>query len=66
MNNDTLFALAQQSLLAPYALEARHLQQVFGKMLVHQLDYADLYFQCVRRKQGLLRKGKQGVVLHGN
>ena len=33
MKNDTLFSLAQQSLLTPYALETRHLQQVFGKML---------------------------------
>ncbi len=65
-NNDSLFALAQQSLLAPHALEARHLQQVFGKILAHQVDYADLYFQYGRAEnwsleEGIVKSGSFGI-----
>ena len=66
MKNDTLFSLAQQSLLAPNALEARHLQQVFGKMLAHKVDYADLYFQTSRAEswsleEGMVKSGSFGI-----
>ena len=57
MKKDTLFALAQQSLLAPHALETRHLDQVFGKILAHQVDYADLYFQYSRAESWSLEEG---------
>ncbi len=63
MQKDTLFNLAQHSLLAPHALEARHLQQVFGKMLAHRLDYADLYFQYSRAESWSL---EEGIVKSGN
>ena len=66
MKNDTLFSLAQQSLLAPNALEARHLQQVFEKMLAHKVDYADLYFQTSRAEswsleEGMVKSGSFGI-----
>ncbi len=66
MKNDTLFALAQQTLLAPHALEARHLQQVFGQMLAHRVDYADLYFQYSRAEswsleEGMVKSGSFGI-----
>ncbi len=54
---DTLFATAQQSLLAPYAIEARHIEQVFASMLAHRLDYADLYFQYSRAESWSLEEG---------
>ncbi|MDD5179767.1 MAG: metalloprotease TldD [Gallionellaceae bacterium] len=65
-NNDSIFALAQQSLLAPHALDTRHLQQVFGKMLAHQVDYADLYFQYSRAEswsleEGIVKSGSFGI-----
>ena len=63
MQKDTLFTLAQQSLLAPHALDTRHLQQVFGKMLAHRLDYADLYFQYSRAESWSL---EEGIVKSGN
>jgi TldD protein len=63
MKNDTLFNLAQQSLLAPHALEPRHLQQVFGKMLAYRVDYADLYFQYSRAESWSL---EEGIVKSGN
>ncbi len=66
MKNDIFFSLAQQSLLAPNALEARHLQQVFGKMLAHKVDYADLYFQTSRAEswsleEGMVKSGSFGI-----
>ena len=63
MQNETLFNLAQHSLLVPHALEMRHLQQVFGKMLAHRLDYADLYFQYSRAESWSL---EEGIVKSGN
>jgi len=63
MQNETLFDLAQHSLLTPHALETRHLQQVFGKMLAHSLDYADLYFQYSRAESWSL---EEGIVKSGN
>ena len=65
-NENTLFALAQQSLLTPYALEARHLQQVFGQMLANRIDYADLYFQYSRAEswsleEGMVKSGSFGI-----
>jgi len=63
MQKDTLFTLAQHSLLAPHALETHHLQQVFGKMLAHRLDYADLYFQYSRAESWSL---EEGIVKSGN
>jgi len=65
-NNDTVFALAQQSLLAPHALETRHLEQVFSKMLAHKVDYADLYFQYSRAEswsleEGIVKSGSFGI-----
>ena len=57
MQKDSIFALAQQSLLAPFALDERQLEQVFGKMLAHQVDYADLYFQYGRAESWSLEEG---------
>jgi TldD protein len=56
-NNDTVFALAQQSLLASHALETRHLEQMFSKMLANKVDYADLYFQYSRAESWSLEEG---------
>ena len=65
-NNNTVFALAQQSLLAPHALETRHLEQMFSKMLAHKVDYADLYFQYSRAEswsleEGIVKSGSFGI-----
>ena len=65
-NENTLFALAQQSLLTPHALETHHLQQVFGKMLANRIDYADLYFQYSRAEswsleEGMVKSGSFGI-----
>src|SRR3989338_7912921 len=54
---ETLFATVQQSLLTHYAIEARHIEQVFASMLAHRLDYADLYFQYSRAESWSLEEG---------
>ena len=66
MKNDSLFSIVQQSLLVPHALETRHLQQVFGKMLDYRVDYADLYFQYSRAEswsleEGIVKSGSFGI-----
>ena len=51
------FDTAQATLLAPYALDDNALQQVFGQILAHKVDYADLYFQYSRSEGWSLEEG---------
>ncbi len=51
------FATANEILLAPYSLDDSALQRVFGQMLTHQVDYADLYFQYSRSEGWSLEEG---------
>ncbi|HET9701668.1 MAG TPA: metalloprotease TldD, partial [Burkholderiales bacterium] len=53
----TLFAAAQASLLAPHDVDMSGIERVFGEMLSHKLDYADLYFQYVRSEGWSLEEG---------
>jgi len=66
MKTDTSFTLAQHSLLASHALEVRHLERVFKKVMTHQVDYADLYFQYSRAEswaleEGIVKSGSFGI-----
>ncbi|MEI7844110.1 MAG: DNA gyrase modulator, partial [Gallionellaceae bacterium] len=56
MSNSS-FQLAQQSLLAAHGLRVNDLSSVFGKMLAHRVDYADLYFQYGRAESWSLEEG---------
>lgn len=58
-----LFDTAQQTLLTPYALDNQRIEQVFGSMMAHKLDYADLYFQYSRAESWSL---EEGIVKSGN
>jgi TldD protein len=51
------FATADRTLLAPYGLDASGLAQVFGGILQHSVDYADLYFQYSRSESWSLEEG---------
>ena len=51
------FETASAVLLAPYALDESRLQAVFGQMLTHRVDYADLYFQYSRSESWSLEEG---------
>ncbi len=46
--HELLFATADRTLLAPYGLDAGGLDRVFGQIMTHSVDYADLYFQYSR------------------
>jgi len=54
---DPLLSTAQSFLLAPHDLEAGKLSRVFGSLLSHRLDYADLYFQYTRSEGWSLEEG---------
>ncbi len=58
-----LFDTASATLLTPYALDASRIEQVFGSMMAHKLDYADLYFQYSRAESWSL---EEGIVKSGN
>ena len=52
-----LFTTAESCLLAPYDLGTGKLEQVFGSIMAHRIDYADLYFQYVRSEGWSLEEG---------
>ena len=52
-----LLNTAESRLLAPYDLGAGKLDLVFGSILAHRIDYADLYFQYVRSEGWSLEEG---------
>ena len=47
-NAQSLLLQAQKTLLTPYGLDVADLTKVFGKIMKHDIDYADLYFQYSR------------------
>jgi TldD protein len=53
----TLLAQARKTLLTPYGLDVADLTSVFGKIMAHQVDYADLYFQYSRSEAWSLEEG---------
>ena len=57
MEADTLLATADACLLAPYELESRKLDAVYGALATRRLDYADLYFQYTRSEGWSLEEG---------
>ena len=56
-NHELLFATADSTLLAPYGLDAGGLARVFGQIMSHKVDYADLYFQYSRSEGWSLEEG---------
>lgn len=57
MNAANAFATAHETLLAPYSLDDNKLALVFGQILTHQVDYADVYFQYSRSESWSLEEG---------
>ncbi|HUL91796.1 MAG TPA: metalloprotease TldD [Burkholderiales bacterium] len=55
--SEQLLSTAQSFLLTPHELEAGKLERVFGSLLSHRLDYADLYFQYARSEGWSLEEG---------
>jgi TldD protein len=56
-NTELLFATADRTLLTPYGLDSANIGQVFGRILAHRVDYADLYFQYSRSESWSLEEG---------
>nr|MBL8455546.1 metalloprotease TldD [Zoogloeaceae bacterium] len=50
-------AVADRYLLNPYQLGGAELEKVFGSLMNHRLDYADLYFQYQRSEGWTLEEG---------
>src|SRR5512135_1997335 len=53
----THFRTAEQRLLTPFDLTPAKLTGVFGELLGHRVDYADLYFQYARSEAWSLEEG---------
>ena len=51
------YTIADRCLLAPYDIDSTGLQRVLDQMLVHNIDYADLYFQYNRSEGWMLEEG---------
>ncbi|WP_137939218.1 metalloprotease TldD [Chitinivorax sp. B] len=56
-NPSVLFETARDTLLAPYSLDDHALDHVFGDIMTHDVDYADLYFQYSRSEGWTLEEG---------
>ena len=50
-------SLARELILAPGGLDDRRLDQVFGQVLSHAVDFADLYFQLAHQESWSLEDG---------
>ncbi len=55
---ERLFDVAEHTLLMPNQLDIGKLSPVFGKLMSHDLDYADLYFQYSRSEAWTLEEGQ--------
>ena len=55
---EQLFHSAESILLTPNGLDADRLAPVFGRLLTHDVDYADLYFQYSRSEGWSLEEGQ--------
>ena len=55
---EQLFHSAEATLLTPNGLDADKLAPVFGRLLSHDVDYADLYFQYSRSEGWSLEEGQ--------
>jgi TldD protein len=55
---EQLFRSAEATLLKPNGLDADKLAPVFGRLLTHDVDYADLYFQYSRSEGWSLEEGQ--------
>lgn len=52
-----LFSTANNCLLTPYEIDTAALQNVFGEILAHRVEYADIYFQYNRAEGWALEEG---------
>lgn len=53
----SLLVQAKKTLLTPYGLDVADLNKIFGQIMTHDVDYADLYFQYSRSEAWSLEEG---------
>lgn len=53
----TRLAQAKQQLLEPYGISDAMLHDVMGRVLMHRIDYADLYVQSLRQESWSMENG---------
>ncbi|MDC8444850.1 MAG: metalloprotease TldD [Nitrosomonas sp.] len=56
-DNTDYYQIADRCLLSPYNIDASGLQQVLDQILMHEIDYADMYFQYNRSEGWMLEEG---------
>src|ERR1700761_7179137 len=56
-------SIARQTILAPSGLDETQLDRVFGQVMSHSIDYADLYFQLAHEESWAL---EDGIVKEGS
>jgi TldD protein len=56
-NSEQLLSRASDTLLLPNGLDSSRLSSVFGQIMTHAVDYADLYFQYSRSEGWSLEDG---------
>jgi TldD protein len=57
MNNTDSLSIARELILRPSGLDDSRLDRVFGEVLRHSVDFADLYFQLSREESWSLEDG---------
>ena len=57
ISNEQLLSTASDTLLLPNGLDSSRLSHVFGQIMTHEVDYADLYFQYSRSEGWSLEDG---------
>ena len=57
MNNSDSLSIARELILRPSGLDDSRLDRVFGEVLRHSVDFADLYFQLSREESWSLEDG---------
>jgi TldD protein len=55
--SDSALKVARELMLAPGGLDDRRLDRVFGEVLSHSVDFADLYFQHAQQESWSLEDG---------
>lgn len=56
-NAESLLLQAKKTLLTPYGLDVPDLTKVIGRIMTHEVDYSDLYFQYSRAEAWSLEEG---------
>ena len=56
--NESHLSIARARLLTPYNLTDLSLESIFGEIMQHDADYADIYFQYARSEGWSLEEGR--------